>query len=53
MRQKTENVVKLAMIKIQEAIDLLETVKGDNDEVDEVCNDLGFKYADLEYEINQ
>jgi hypothetical protein len=52
MEKETENAVKLAMIKIQEAIDLLEKVKGENDEVDEVCDDLGCRYADLECEIN-
>jgi hypothetical protein len=52
MKHETKKAVKLAMIKIQEAIDLLETVKGDNDEVDEVCDGLGYKIADLEFEIN-
>ena len=52
MKHETENAVKLAMIKIQEAIDLLENVKGDNDEVDEVCDELGYKIADLEFELN-
>jgi hypothetical protein len=52
MKHKTEKAVKLAMIKIQEAIDFLKTVKGDNDEVDEVCDELSYKIADLEHEIN-
>lgn len=52
MKHETENAVKLAMIKIKEAIDLLEKVKGDNDEVDEVCDKLGYKIADLEFELN-
>lgn len=52
MTHKTENAVKQAMVKIQEAIDLLKKVKGDSDEVDEVCEDLGCRYADLEYELN-
>jgi hypothetical protein len=52
MKHKTEQAVKLAMIKIQEAIDLLETVKGYNDEIDEVCDELRYKIADLEHEIN-
>ena len=52
MKHKTENAVKLAMIKIQEAIELLEKVKGDNDEVDEVRDELGYKIADLEFILN-
>jgi len=52
MKQETINAVKKAMILLNEAIDVLERVKGDNDEVDEVTNSLGYKIADLEYEIN-
>ena len=52
MKHETENAVKLAMIKIQEAIDLLENVKGDNDEVDEVYDELGYQIANLEFELN-
>lgn len=52
MKHKTKNAVKLVMIKIQEAIDLLENVKGDNNEVDEVCDELSYKLADLEFELD-
>lgn len=52
MKSTTENAAKQAMIKIQEAINLLEKVKGDNEEIDEVSEQLGYKIADLEYEVN-
>lgn len=52
MKQETANAVKKAMVLIDEAIDVLKRVKGDNDEVDEVCENLGCQYADLEFEIN-
>lgn len=52
MKNTTINVVKEAMNKLQEAIDLLETVKGENEEIDEAADSIGFAYADLEFEIN-
>jgi hypothetical protein len=52
MKQETGKTVKLAVIKIKEAINLLETIKYDNDEVDEVCEQLSYKIADLEFELN-
>ena len=52
MTQETQNAVKKAMVLLNEAIDVLQRVKGENNEVDEVCEDLGCRYADLEYEIN-
>lgn len=52
MESTTRNAVKKAMVKLQEAIDILEKVKGDNDEIDEVSEQLGYKIADLEYVVN-
>lgn len=52
MKQQTINTVKQAMIKLQEAINLLEKVKGENEEIDEAADGIGFAYADLEYEVN-
>jgi len=52
MTQDTENAVKKAMVLLNEAIDVLQRVKGENDEVDEVCDELGYKIADLEFELN-
>jgi hypothetical protein len=52
MTQDTENAVKKAIVLLNEAIDVLQRVKGENDEVDEVCDELGYKIADLEFELN-
>ena len=52
MKSKTINATKQALKKIQEAIDLLEEVKGDNEQIDETAESLGFAIADLEFEIN-
>ena len=52
MENETRKAVKKAMIKIDEIIDLLEKVKGDNEEIDAVCDNLVYCYADLEYELN-
>ena len=52
MKSTTKNAVKKAMIKLQEAIDILEKVKGDIEQVDETADAIGFAFADLEYEIN-
>lgn len=52
MTQETNFAVKKAMVLLNEAIDVLKRVEGDNNEVDEVCQELGYKYADLEYEVN-
>jgi len=52
MNNETKNVVKQSILKIQDAIDLLKTIKGSIDEIDEVCDELSYKIADLEFEIN-
>lgn len=52
MKNETRNVVKQVMVKLQEAIDLLEKVEGENEEVDTLKEDLGYSFADLEYEVN-
>lgn len=52
MKSKTITAAKQAMALIQEAIDLLENVKGDNEQIDETAEALGFAIADLEYELN-
>lgn len=52
MKNTTRNVVKQAQQKIQEAIDLLETIEGENDAIDNVCENIGFAIADIEYELN-
>jgi predicted RNase H-like HicB family nuclease len=52
MKEKTRKTVKKAMQKIQEAIDLLEQVNGENEEIDTAYDNLGFAMADLEYELN-
>lgn len=52
MKNTTRNVAKQAMTKIQEAIDLLESVKGDNEQIDDTADSLGFAIADLEFEVN-
>jgi prefoldin subunit 5 len=52
MKQSSYNTIKLAMTKIQEAIDLLEKVKGENENIDEAADSVGFAFADLEYEVN-
>ena len=52
MKTKLENTVKKAMSNIQEAITLLESVRGQNEQVDETCDNIGFAFADLEYEVN-
>lgn len=53
MKNSTRKTVKQAMNKIQEAIDLLEKVKGENENVDDTAENIGFAYADLEYEVNE
>ena len=53
MKNTTKNAVKQAMIKLKEAIDILEKVKGDNEQIDESADSIGFAVADLEYEINE
>ena len=52
MKSVTKTACKKAMGLIQEAIDILEKVKGDNEEVDATADNLGFAFADLEYEVN-
>lgn len=52
MKNKTTNAVKQAIIKIQEAIEILENVKNDNEQVDETKDALGYAIADLEQELN-
>lgn len=52
MEKTFENAVKQAMVKLQEAMDILEKVKGDNEQVDDTADAIGFAFADLEYEVN-
>ena len=52
MKNTTRNAVKKVMNKIQEAMDLLEKVKGDNENIDETADAIGYAYADLEFEVN-
>ena len=52
MKNTTRKVVKEAKQEIQEAMDLLETIDGENDEIDNVCENLGFAIADIDYELN-
>jgi len=52
MKADTRSAIKKAMNLIQEAIDVLENVQGDSEEIDETAEALGFAYADLEFEIN-
>jgi len=52
MDNETKNVIKQSILKIQDAIDLLKTIQGSLDEIDEIRNELGYKIADLEFEIN-
>jgi hypothetical protein len=52
MKHTTLNTVKQAMCKLQEAIDLLESVGGEDGQIDDTAEALGFAYADLEYEVN-
>lgn len=52
MKNTTRKVVKEAQQKIQEAIDLLETIAGENEDIDNACESLGFAIADIEYELN-
>lgn len=52
MKDTVRTTVKQAMNKIQEAIDLLNTVKGENENIDEAADSIGYAFADLEYEVN-
>jgi len=52
MKNTTRNAVKKVMNKLQEAMDLLEKVKGDNENIDETADAIGYAYADLEFEVN-
>jgi len=52
MKNSTINAAKQAMIKLQEAMDLLEKVKGDNENIDDTAYAIGYAFADLEYEVN-
>ena len=52
MKSKTRTAAKQVMALIQEAIDLLEDVQGDNEQIDETAEALGFVIADLEHELN-
>lgn len=53
MKNSSKKKAKKAMIKIQEAINILEKIKGEHEEFDEAADAVGFAYADLEYEINK
>ena len=53
MKSTSRKVIKEAQQKIQEAVDLLKTVYGENEEVDNVYDSLGFAIADIDYELNQ
>ena len=53
MKNETLNTCKKAMILLQSAIELLEKVQGENEDIDSVCDNLGFAFADLEFEINK
>ena len=52
MKNTTRNAVKKVMNNLQEAMDLLEKVKGDNENIDETADAIGYAYADLEFEVN-
>lgn len=52
MKNQSINIVKQAMLKVQEAIDLLDQINGENENIDEGKYSLGFAYADLEHEVN-
>jgi len=52
MKNTTRSAVKKVMNKLQEAMDLLEKVKGDNENIDETADSIGYAYADLEFEVN-
>lgn len=52
MKNTTRKVVKEAKQKIQEAIDLLKTIDGENDEIDNVCKELEYAIADIDFELN-
>ena len=52
MKNTTRNAVKKVMNKLQEAMDLLEKVKGDNENIDETADAIGYAYAYLEFEFN-
>lgn len=52
MKQESINKTKQALIKIKEAIELLELVKNENDDIDACKENLGFTYAEIEYQLN-
>jgi glycerol-3-phosphate cytidylyltransferase-like family protein len=47
------SIVKNAMRKIQEVIDLLEEIEEYNEQIIQTKDDLHFSFSDLEYEINK
>jgi phosphopantetheine adenylyltransferase len=51
MKSTTKNAIKQAMLKLEEVIEILEKVKGDNEQIDDTTDAIGFCLADLEYEI--
>ena len=51
MKKSTIKTAKQAMIKLQEAIELLEKVKGDNENIDHTAHAIGFAFGDLKNEI--
>ena len=44
--------VKKALEHLQAAIDVLEKIKGQNENVDEAADEIRYAFADLEYEVN-
>lgn len=52
MEQPEINKAKQALLKMQEVIDLLESIKEIPVEIQEVADNIGYAYADLEHELN-
>ena len=52
MTHDLENAIRRARQNIQEAVDILRNVQGENEEVDEAADSLGHLIADLEFVLN-
>jgi len=47
-----ENKIKLSIIEIQKAIDILRTLPNSDETIFDAINDLSYTIADLEFKLN-